>query len=249
MSFKNIDQFSTIIKAKIAKYANQAAVTEEGKVISVGDGIANVVGLDNVMLNELVEFENGTYGMALNLETDMVGVVLLGDFDNITENSPVKRTKKVISVPVGDQMLGRIVNPLGIAIDGKTPIKVTKTMPIEKIAPGVMTRQSVDQPLETGILSIDSMFPIGKGQRELIIGDRQTGKSTVAVDTIINQKGKNVYCVYVGIGQKNSSIAQLVRTLNVKGAMDYTVVVSATASDIPALKYIAPYTGVTLAEE
>jgi F-type H+-transporting ATPase subunit alpha len=249
MSFKSIDQFSTIIKAKIKKYASKTAVTEEGKVISVGDGIANVVGLDNVMLNELVEFENGTFGMALNLEADMVGVVLLGEFDDITENSSVKRTKKVISVSVGDTMLGRIVNPLGIAIDGKAPIKVTKTMPIEKIAPGVMTRQSVDQPLETGILSIDSMFPIGKGQRELIIGDRQTGKSTVAIDTIINQKGKNVYCVYVGIGQKNSSIAQLVRTLNVKGAMAYTVVVSATASDIPALKYIAPYTGITLAEE
>jgi F-type H+-transporting ATPase subunit alpha len=249
MAFKNTDQFSTIIKAKIAKYANKSAISEEGKVVSVGDGIANVVGLDNVMLNELVEFENGTFGMALNLETDMVGVVLLGDFDNITENSVVKRTQKVISVPVGNTLLGRIVNPLGVAIDGREPIKVTKTMPIEKIAPGVMTRQSVDQPLETGILSIDAMFPIGKGQRELIIGDRQTGKTTVAIDTIINQKGKDVYCVYVGIGQKNSSIAQLVRTLNVKGAMDYTVVISATASDIPALKYIAPYTGITIAEE
>jgi F-type H+-transporting ATPase subunit alpha len=249
MPVRNIDQFTTIIKAKIAKYANRNTVSEEGKVISVGDGIANVVGLDNVMLNELVEFENGTYGMALNLETDMVGVVLLGDYDNIAENSVVKRTQQVISVPVGDALLGRIIDPLGVAIDGKAPIRATKTMPIEKVAPGVMTRQSVDQPLETGILSIDSMFPIGKGQRELIIGDRQTGKTTVAIDTIINQKGKGVYCVYVGIGQKNSSIAQLVRTLSVKGAMEYTVVVSSTASDIPALKYITPYTGITIAEE
>jgi F-type H+-transporting ATPase subunit alpha len=249
MPLKNADQFSTIIKAKIEKYAQRTSVSEEGKVISIGDGIANVTGLNNVMLNELVHFENGSYGMALNLETDFVGIVMLGEYSNINENSVVKRTKRVVSVPVGDALLGRIIDPLGNAIDGKTAIASDKFMPIEKIAPGVMTRKSVSEPLETGILSIDSMFPIGKGQRELIIGDRQTGKTTVAIDTILNQKGKNVYCVYVAIGQKNSSVAQLVRTLSVKDALSYTVVVSATASDIPALKYIAPYTGVTIAEE
>ncbi|MDR0674849.1 MAG: F0F1 ATP synthase subunit alpha [Mycoplasmataceae bacterium] len=249
MSLKNVDQFSTIIKAKIAKYAQRTSISEEGKVISIGDGIANVTGLDNVMLNELVRFENGSYGMALNLEADFVGVVLLGEYDNINENSVVKRTKRVVSVPVGDVLLGRIIDPLGNAIDGKGTITSEHFMPIEKIAPGVMTRKSVSEPLETGILSIDSMFPIGKGQRELIIGDRQTGKTTIAIDTILNQKGKDVYCVYVAIGQKNSSIAQLVRTLSAKEALAYTVVVSATASDIPALKYIAPYTGITIAEE
>jgi F-type H+-transporting ATPase subunit alpha len=249
MALKYSDQFSTVIKAKIAKYAKTTTVSEEGKVISVGDGIANVTGLDNVMINELVEFENGSFGMALNLNTDYVGVVMLGNYENISENSTVKRTKRVVSVPVGDKLLGRIVNPLGQAIDGRSVIRIDKFMPIEKIAPGVMTRQSVDKPLETGILSIDAMFPIGKGQRELIIGDRQTGKTTVALDAILNQKGKNVYCVYVAIGQKNSSIAQLVQTLKAKDAMNYTVVVSATASDIPALKYIAPYTGITIAEE
>ncbi|MDR0739296.1 MAG: F0F1 ATP synthase subunit alpha [Mycoplasmataceae bacterium] len=249
MPLKNADQFSTIIKAKIEKYAKGATISEEGKVISIGDGIANVTGLDNVMLNELVQFENGSFGMALNLEADFVGVVMLGEFENINENSIVKRTGKVVSVPVGDTLLGRIVDPLGNAIDGKDAIVAEKFMPIEKIAPGVMARQSVTQPLETGILSIDSMFPIGKGQRELIIGDRQTGKTTVALDTILNQKGKDVYCVYVAIGQKNSSVAQLVRTLSAKDALAYSVVVSSTASDIPALKYIAPYTGVTIAEE
>jgi F-type H+-transporting ATPase subunit alpha len=249
MAINNADQFSTIIKARIEKYALKTSINQEGKVISIGDGIANVSGLDNVMLNELLEFENGTFGMALNLESDFVGVVMLGDFENIKENSVVKRTNRVVSVPVGDEMIGRIVNPLGHAIDGKGEIVAKKFMPIEKIAPGVMTRKSVSVPLETGILSIDSMFPIGRGQRELIIGDRQTGKTTIALDAILNQKGKNVYCVYVGIGQKNSSIAQLVRTLNAKDALAYTCVVSATASDLPAIKYIAPYTGITIAEE
>ena len=201
------------------------------------------------MLNELVRFENGSYGMALNLETDFVGVVMLGEYKDIKEDSPVKRTKTVVSVPVGDSLIGRIVNPIGEPIDGKGKVSSTKFEPIEKIAPGVMARQSVDQSLSTGILSIDSMFPIGRGQRELIIGDRQTGKTTVALDTILNQKGKNVYCVYVAIGQKNSSVAQLARTLNAHDAMKYTTIVSATASDLPALKYIAPYTGVTIAEE
>ena len=249
MAFKTDDQFSTVIKAKIARYEKSYSISEQGRVISIGDGIANVTGLDNVMLNELVEFENGSLGMALNLEADFVGVVMLGEYENITENSVVKRTKRVVSVPVGDKLLGRIVDALGNVIDGKSEITVDKYMPIEKIAPGVMSRESVSQPLETGILSVDSMFPIGKGQRELIIGDRQTGKTTIAIDTILNQKGKNVYCIYVAIGQKNSSVAQLVRTLVAKDAMKYTVVVSATASDIPALKFIAPYTGTTIAEE
>ncbi len=245
----NSDKFSTTIKARINKYSSKAAIAEEGKVISIGDGIAYVSGLSHLMLNELVQFENGSYGMALNLETDFVGVVLLGEYDNISEDSIVKRTKTVVSVPVGDDLVGRIINPLGQPIDGKGKISTAKIMPIEKIAPGVMSRQSVNQPLETGILSIDSMFPIGKGQRELIIGDRQTGKTTIAIDTIINQKGKNVNCIYVAIGQKNSSVAQLARTLNAHDAMKYTTIVSATAADIPALKYIAPYTGVTIAEE
>jgi F-type H+-transporting ATPase subunit alpha len=249
MAFKTDDQFSTVIKAKIARYEKSYSVSEQGRVISIGDGIANVTGLDNVMLNELVEFENGSLGMALNLEADFVGVVMLGEYESITENSIVKRTNRVVSVPVGDKLLGRIVDALGNVIDGKNEISTDKYVAIEKIAPGVMTRESVNKPLETGVLSIDSMFPIGKGQRELIIGDRQTGKTTIAIDTILNQKGKNVYCVYVAIGQKNSSVAQLVRTLVAKDAMKYTVVVSATASDIPALKYIAPYTGTTIAEE
>lgn len=243
------DRFTTIIKAKIEKYASKTIENEEGKVISVGDGIVNVVGLNNVMLNELLLFVNGSYGIAFSLEADYIGVVMLGEYGNIPENSNVRRTQRVISVPVGDELLGRIINPLGIAIDGKEELNIKKFMPTEKIAPGVMTRQSVDRPLETGILAIDAMFPIGKGQRELIIGDRQTGKTTVAVDTIINQKGKNVYCVYVAIGQKNSSVAQIVRTLQVMNAMEYTTIVSATASDIPALKYIAPYAGITIAEE
>lgn len=245
----NSDKFTTTIKARINKYSSKATFEEEGKVISIGDGIAYVSGLTNIMLNELVLFENGSYGMALNLESDFVGVVMLGQYEDIAEDSVVKRTKNVVSVPVGDGLVGRIINPLGLPIDGKGKIIATKTMPIEKIAPGVMSRQSVDKPLETGILSIDSMFPIGKGQRELIIGDRQTGKSTIAIDTIINQKGKGIYCVYVAIGQKNSTVAQLARTLNAHDAMKYTTIVSSTAADIPALKYIAPYTGVTIAEE
>ncbi len=243
------NNFSSIIKARIQKYASNVSFSEEGKVISIGDSIAYVSGLKNVMLNELVEFSNGLYGLALNLEEDVVGVVLLGEYQDVQEGSIVKRTNQIISVPVGDELTGRILNPLGIAIDGKEPIKTKKMMPIEKVAPGVMTRMTVNQPLETGILSIDSMFPIGKGQRELIIGDRQTGKTTIAIDTIINQKGKNVHCIYVAIGQKNSSISQLVKTLESHDAMKYTTIVSASASDLPALKYIAPYTATTIGEE
>lgn len=221
---------------------------EEGTVISVEDGIVRASGLNGVMLSEIVEFENGAKGMTLNLEKRQVGIVMLSDYSKIQEGDKVYRTNTVFEIPVGDDFLGRVVNATGAPIDGKGPIKNDGYLPIDKIAPGVMTRQSVDQPLVTGILSIDAMFPIGRGQRELIIGDRQTGKTTVATDTIINQKGNDVYCVYVAIGQKNSSVAALVANLEKQGAMEYTTVVSATASELPALQYIAPYAGVTLAE-
>ena len=245
----NSDIFSSIIKAKIDKYATGNTISEEGKVISVSDGIVIALGLKNVMLNELVLFSNGSMGMALNLETDYVGIVMLDKYDDIKENSIVKRTKTVVSIGVGDGLIGRIVDPLGRPIDGKGQIKYDHLSPIDKIAPGVMQRKSVNQSLSTGILAIDSMFPIGKGQRELIIGDRQTGKTTIAIDTILNQKGRDVYCVYVAIGQKNSSVVQTALTLSTYGAMDYTTIISATASDIPALKYIAPFSGITVAEE
>lgn len=245
----SLDKFSKIIKEQVKEYGNKAIVSEVGKVINVGDGISQVSGLSNVMLNELVVFENGSYGMTLNLEVNTVGVVVLGDYENIKEGSLVKRLKTVVSVPVGDELIGRVINPIGIPIDGKGKINYKKTMPIEKVAPGVMTRQSVDQPLETGILSIDSMFPIGKGQRELIIGDKQTGKTTVALDAILNQKGKNVKCIYVAIGQKNSTIVQLLNVLSENDAMKYTTIVSSSASDLPSLKYLAPFAGITIAEE
>jgi len=245
---KNISNLTNAIKARIQKYSNDAIISEEGKVISVGDGIVIVSGLNNVMLNEMVKFENGSYGMALNLEEDYTGIVMLGNYENIAENSIVKRTHRVVSIGVGDALSGRIIDSLGEPIDGKGPIKYDHFEPIDTIAPGVMERQSVNQPLETGILAIDSMFPIGKGQRELIIGDRQTGKTSIGIDTIINQKGKNVHCVYVAIGQKNSSIVQVVSTLTTYGALSYTTIISATASDIPALKYIAPFSGMTIAE-
>ena len=245
---KNINNLTSTIKARIQKYSNEAIISEEGKVISVGDGIVMVSGLNNVMLNEMVKFENGSYGMALNLEEDYIGVVMLGDYEDILENSIVKRTHKVVSIGVGDAVTGRIINPLGDPIDGKGAIKYDHFKPIDTIAPGVMQRQSVDKPLETGILAIDAMFPIGRGQRELIIGDRQTGKTSIAIDAIINQKGKNVHCIYVAIGQKNSSVVQTALTLTTYGALSYTTIVSATASDIPALKYIAPFAGITIAE-
>lgn len=245
----SLDKFSKIIKEQVKEYGNKAIISEVGKVINVGDGISQVSGLSNVMLNELVLFENGSYGMALNLEVNTIGVVVLGDYENIKEGSLVKRLKTVVSVPVGDELIGRVINPIGIPIDGKGKINYKKTMPIEKVAPGVMTRQSVDQPLETGILSIDSMFPIGKGQRELIIGDKQTGKTTVALDAILNQKGKNVKCIYVAIGQKNSTIVQLLNVLSENDAMKYTTIVSSSASDLPSLKYLAPFAGITIAEE
>lgn len=245
----SLDKFSKVIKNQIKEYGNRALYSEIGKVIDVGDGIAKVSGLSNVMLNELVLFENGSYGMAFNLEANSVGIVMLGAFENIKEGSTVRRTKKVADVPVGDALIGRVIDALGNPIDGKGSINCTIRMPIEKIAPGVMTRESVNEPLETGTLSIDSMFPIGKGQRELIIGDKQTGKTTVAIDAIINQKGKNVKCIYVFIGQKNSTIVQFINILQKNGAMDYTTVVASSASDLPSLTYLAPFTGITIAEE
>ena len=235
------DQFAALIKAKIDKYANKIKKDEVGRVISIGDGIALVSGLENAMLNELVVFDNGTKGMILNLEAETLGIVLLGNYDNIAENSIVKRTGIVVSVPVGDQLIGRVVDAIGQPIDGKKALSLTGAMPIEKIAPGVITRQSVDAPLETGILSIDAMFPIGKGQRELIIGDRQTGKTTIAIDTILNQKGKNVKCVYVAIGQKRSSVVHIHDVLEKNGAMEYTTIVSSTAGELPALIYFCSF--------
>jgi F-type H+-transporting ATPase subunit alpha len=245
----NINEFTSFLKAKISSYKKDVNFTEEGKVISINDGVAIVSGLENAMLNEIVKFENGTSGIILNLETSSVGIILLGEYANIKENSPVKRTKTVASVPVGDSLLGRVIDPLGNPLDDKKNIKTTKHMPVEKIAPGVMTRESVNQPIETGILVIDAMFPIGKGQRELIIGDRQTGKTTIAIDAILNQKGKNVKCVYVSIGQKNSSLAKIITNLEINGAMKYTTVVVASASDLSGIAYIAPYSGMAIAEE
>lgn len=245
----NTDKFSNVIKNQIKNYKNKALQSEIGKVINIGDGICNVSGLTNVMMNEVVLFENGSEGMVLNLESNSCGVVILGEFKDIKENSVVKRTKKVLSVPVGDQLLGRIVDSLGNPIDGLSKFNLDKLNPIEKNAPGVMTRRSIYQPLETGVLVVDSMFPIGKGQRELIIGDKQTGKTTLAIDIIINQKNKNVKCVYVFIGQKNSTIVQFVNILEKHDALKYTTIVASSASDLPSLNYIAPFTGTTIAEE
>ena len=244
----NIDDISSLIKAQIKNYDKKAELSETGSVITVGDGIASVYGLDNCLSNELVEFSNGTYGMALNLEEDSVAVVMLGSDVGIREGDTVKRTGSVVSVPVGKGLIGRVVNALGQPIDGKGPIESEAVMPIEQKAMGIIERKSVSVPLQTGIKAIDSMIPIGRGQRELIIGDRQTGKTVIAADTIINQKGKNCICIYVAIGQKNSTVAQLVETLTRAGAMDYTIVVSSTASELATLQYIAPYAGCTMGE-
>lgn len=246
----NIDQIAEIIKAQIKNYGEKIVSNEEGTVLTVGDGIALVNGLDKAMNGELVFFsKSNIYGMVLNLEENTVGVVLMGSDANVKENDIVERTGSIVETVVGNQLLGRIVNALGQPIDGKGPIKGSKTRPVERIALGVMTRKSVSQPLSTGLIAVDSMIPIGKGQRELIIGDRQTGKTTIAIDTIINQKGKDVYCVYVAIGQKSSTVAQIVEKLTQLGAMEYTTIVSATASELAPLQYLAPYTGVTIAEE
>jgi len=242
------EEISQLIKEQIKQYDNKIETSEVGTVISVGDGISLVYGLDNAMSGELLQFGD-VYGMALNLEEEHVGAVLMGDDTNIKEGDTVKRTGKVIEVPVGDQMLGRVVNSLGQAIDGGPKIDTKHTRPIERVAYGVMSRKSVDQPLQTGIKAIDSMIPIGRGQRELIIGDRQTGKTAIAIDTIINQKGLGVKCIYVAIGQKASTVAQIAERLRQSGAMDYTTIVSATASEMAPLQYIAPYTGITIGEE
>ena len=242
------EEISAVIKEQIKNYKNKLDVSDFGTVIQVGDGIARVYGLDNCMAGELLEFPGNTYGMALNLEEDNVGAVIMGSDRNIKEGDIVKPTGAVVEVPVGDDLMGRVVNALGQPIDGKGPIVSNETRPVEFQAPGVLQRRSVYQPLQTGIKAIDSMIPIGRGQRELIIGDRQTGKTAIAIDTILNQKNEDVICIYVAIGQKKSTVAQLVQTLEDKGAMDYTIVVSATASDVAPLQYIAPYAGCAIGE-
>lgn len=245
------DEISSIIKDKIENYETQTEISNTGSVLEIGDGIARIYGLRNVMFNELVEFQDGkgTLGITLNLEEDNVGVVILGPYQHIKEGMTVKTTGKIASVPVGDGLIGRIVNPTGQAIDGKGDIKFEKTRPVERVAPGIIARKSVHEPLQTGLTAIDALTPIGRGQRELIIGDRQTGKTAIAIDTIINQKGQDVICVYVAIGQKASTVAQLAKTLESHGAMEYTIIVSATANESAPLQYIAPFAGCTIAEE
>ena len=242
------EEISSVIKEQIKNYSTKLEVSDVGTVIQVADGIARIHGLQKAMQGELLEFPGEVYGMVLNLEEDNVGAVLLGDMGNISEGDTVKTTGRVVEVPVGDAMAGRVVNALGQPIDGKGPIETNKYRQIERVASGVISRKSVDTPLQTGIKAIDSMVPIGRGQRELIIGDRQTGKTAIAVDTILNQKGEDVICIYVAIGQKASTVAQLMQTLENKGAMEYTIIVSATASDVAPLQYIAPYAGCAIAE-
>ena len=242
------EEISKIIRAQIKHYENAIEQSETGTVIMVGDGIARASGLEKCMAGELLQFDNGEYGMAQNLEENTVSIVLLGSDVGIKEGSTVKRTGKVVSVPVGEAMIGRVVNALGQPIDGAGPIETTEFRPIESPAPGIIERQPVKEPLQTGIKAIDSMIPIGRGQRELIIGDRQTGKTTIASDTIINQKGKDVICIYVAIGQKRSTVATLVENLEKNGAMAYTTVVCATASELSPLQYIAPYAGCAMGE-
>ena len=242
------EEISSVIKEQIKRYADKLEVADVGTVIQVADGIARIHGLENAMQGELLEFPGEVYGMVLNLEEDNVGAVLLGDQKNINEGDTVKTTGRVVEVPVGDAMIGRVVNALGQPIDGKGPIETTKYRQIERVASGVISRKSVDTPLQTGIKAIDSMVPIGRGQRELIIGDRQTGKTAIAIDTIINQKGQGVKCIYVAIGQKASTVAKVVSNLEKYGAMEYTTVFSSTASDCAPLQYIAPYAGTALAE-
>ncbi len=242
------EEITKLIRSQIKNYENKIQTSETGVVILVGDGIAKASGLEKCMAGELVEFPNGAYGMAQNLEEDTVSIVILGSDNGIKEGDTVKRTGKVVSVPVGEGLIGRVVNALGEPIDGKGPISAAGYSPIEAPAPGIIDREPVSVPLQTGIKAIDSMIPIGRGQRELIIGDRQTGKTTIATDTILNQKGKDVICIYVAIGQKRSTIAQIVNSLTVGGAMDYTIVVSATASELAPMQYIAPYSGCTMGE-
>ena len=245
----NPAEISNLIKAQIKNMDQSLEMDESGTVLSIGDGIANVYGLQNAMMSELLIFPHDVYGMVMNLEEEQVGVVLMGDNADIKEGDLVKRTGHVIEVSVGDALLGRVVNALGQAIDGKGDIISDKTRPVERVAPGVMTRKSVSEPLQTGLKIIDSMIPIGRGQRELIIGDRQTGKTAIAIDTILNQKNQNVKCIYVAIGQKASTVAQIVERLKQNGAMDYTTIVVSTASDPAPLQYLAPYAGCAIGEE
>ena len=242
------DEITGLIKSRIKNYNAKIQLGDVGTVVTVGDGIVRIHGLEKCMLNELLEFENGVQCMAMNLEQDFVGAVMLGSDEDIKEGSTVKRTGSIVSVPVGEELLGRVVNSLGQPIDGKGAILAKETRPIEKIASGIITRKPVTVPLQTGIKAIDSMIPIGRGQRELIIGDRQIGKTAIAIDTIINQKGKDVICIYVAIGQKNSTVAGVVEQLRAGGALDYSIVVSATASELAPLQYIAPYSGCTMGE-
>lgn len=244
----NPSEISDLIKSKIESLATAAEARTQGTVVTVTDGIVRIHGLSDVMQGEMLEFPGNTFGMALNLERDSVGAVVLGEYEHITEGDTVKCTGKILEVPVGEALIGRVVNALGQPIDGKGPVNANETSPIEKIAPGVIARQSVSQPVQTGLKSIDSMVPVGRGQRELIIGDRQTGKTAVAVDAIINQKGTGVICIYVAVGQKASSIANVVRKLEEHGAMGHTIIVAATASDSAAMQYIAPYSGCTMGE-
>ncbi|MCM3586879.1 F0F1 ATP synthase subunit alpha [Mesobacillus maritimus] len=248
MSIK-AEEISALIKSQIENYQSEIQVSDVGTVISVGDGIARVHGLDNAMAGELVEFSNGVMGMAQNLEENNVGIIILGPFTEIREGDEVRRTGRIMEVPVGEELIGRVVNPLGQPVDGLGPINTTKTRPIEYNAPGVMDRKSVHEPLQTGIKAIDALVPIGRGQRELIIGDRQTGKTSVAIDTILNQKTEDMICIYVAIGQKESTVRNAVETLRKHGALDYTIVVTAAASQPAPLLYLAPYAGVSMAEE
>src|ERR1700709_1265007 len=242
------EEISKIIRDQIGSYAVDVDVAEVGSIVSIGDGIARVHGVENAMAGEMLEFPHGVFGIALNLEEESVGAVLLGEFKEIKEGDPVKRTGRIISVPVGPELLGRVVNALGQPIDGKGPINAKLKSPLERVAPGVIFRKSVSQPVQTGLKAIDAMVPIGRGQRELIIGDRQTGKTAVAIDTIINQKGTGVKCVYVAIGQKQSSIANVVRKLEEHGAMGHTIIVAASASTPAAMQYLAPYGGCAMGE-
>ena len=242
------DEITKIIRSQIKNYENKIEQSETGTIITLGDGICRAAGLEKCMVNELVELPNGTFGMAQNLEEHSVSIVILGSDEGLHEGDTVRRTGRVVSVPVGEELIGRVVNAIGEPIDGKGRLSITEFRPIESPAPGVIERKSVSVPLQTGIKAIDAMIPIGRGQRELIIGDRQTGKTTIAIDTIINQKGKDVICIYVAIGQKRSTVAQTVNTLTLSGAMDYTIVVSATASELAPMQYIAPYAGCTMGE-
>ncbi|HLR81904.1 MAG TPA: F0F1 ATP synthase subunit alpha [Paenalcaligenes sp.] len=244
----NPSEISELLKSRIEGLGATTDIRTQGTVVSVTDGITRIYGLSDVMQGEMLEFPNNVYGLALNLERDSVGAVILGDYTDISEGDPVKSTGRILEVPVGPELCGRVVNTLGVPIDGKGPVNTTESDVIEKVAPGVIARQSVDQPLQTGIKAIDSMVPIGRGQRELIIGDRQTGKTAVAVDTIINQKGKDVVCIYVAVGQKASTINNVVAKLKEHGALDYTIVVAAPASDSAAMQYLAPYAGCTMGE-